>query len=89
MIMYSVITDSCRVITILIIEIKPALSCWTQPSQVLRSAVDARGGMETLWPALQLVYMTRASTYRDALKSFIQGYQELRCSAGHGNERRI
>jgi hypothetical protein len=37
MIMYSVITDSCRVITILIIEIKPALSCWTQPSQVLRS----------------------------------------------------
>ncbi|KAG6770361.1 hypothetical protein POTOM_026039 [Populus tomentosa] len=45
------------------------------------TAVDARGGMETLWPALQLVYMTRASAYRDALKSLIQGYQELRCSA--------
>lgn len=36
----------------------------------------ARGGMETLRPALQRVYMTRASAYRDALKSFIQGYQE-------------
>ena len=32
--------------------------------------------METLRPALQRVYMTRASAYRDALKSFIQGYQE-------------
>lgn len=39
-------------------------------------AVAARGGMETLRPALQRVYMTRASAYRDALKSFIQGYQE-------------
>ncbi|KAI3966060.1 hypothetical protein MKX01_001541 [Papaver californicum] len=38
--------------------------------------VAARGGMETLRPALQRVYMTRASSYRDALKSFIQGYQE-------------
>lgn len=32
--------------------------------------------METLRPALQRVYMTRASAYRDALKSFIGGYQE-------------
>lgn len=39
-------------------------------------AVAARGGVETLKPALQRVYMTRASAYRDALKSFIQGYQE-------------
>lgn len=39
-------------------------------------AVAARGGMETLRPALQRVYMIRASAYRDALKSFIQGYQE-------------
>ena len=36
----------------------------------------ARGGMETLRPALQRVYMTRASAYKDALKSFIDGYQE-------------
>ena len=36
----------------------------------------ARGGMETLRPALQRLYMTRASAYRDALKSFIVGYQE-------------
>ena len=39
-------------------------------------AVAAKGGMETLRPALQRVYMTRASAYRDALKSFIEGYQE-------------
>ncbi|KAJ6994410.1 hypothetical protein NC653_017284 [Populus alba x Populus x berolinensis] len=31
----------------------------------------------------------KSFAFRDALKSFIQGYQELRCSAGHGNERRI
>uniref|UniRef100_M1CQM0 EMB2735 n=1 Tax=Solanum tuberosum TaxID=4113 RepID=M1CQM0_SOLTU len=43
---------------------------------VLSVAVAARGGMETLRPALQRVYMTRASAYKDALKSFIQGYQE-------------
>lgn len=36
----------------------------------------ARGGMETLKPALQRVYMTRASAYKDALQSFIHGYQE-------------
>ncbi|TYH81647.1 hypothetical protein ES332_D03G215700v1 [Gossypium tomentosum] len=30
----------------------------------------------TLRPALQRLYMTRASAYRDALKSFIEGYQE-------------
>ncbi|KAL8232996.1 hypothetical protein R6Q57_002774 [Mikania cordata] len=44
--------------------------------QLMMTAVAARGGMETLRPALQRVYMTRASAYRDALKSFIQGYQE-------------
>lgn len=32
--------------------------------------------METLRPALQRVYMTRVSAYKDALKSFIEGYQE-------------
>lgn len=40
------------------------------------TAVATRGGMETLRPALQRIYMTRASAYRDALKSFIDGYQE-------------
>lgn len=39
-------------------------------------AVAARGGMETLRPALQRLYMTRASAYKDALKGFIEGYQE-------------
>ncbi|CAA7404426.1 unnamed protein product [Spirodela intermedia] len=39
-------------------------------------AVAARGGLETLRPALQRLYMMRASAYKDALKSFIQGYQE-------------
>ncbi|KAL5710515.1 hypothetical protein ACHQM5_021066 [Ranunculus cassubicifolius] len=46
------------------------------PSTLEDLAVAARGGMETLKPALQRVYMMRASAYRDALKSFIQGYQE-------------
>ncbi|TYI91547.1 hypothetical protein E1A91_D02G001000v1 [Gossypium mustelinum] len=32
--------------------------------------------METLRPALQRLSMTRASAYRDAVKSFIEGYQE-------------
>ncbi|KAL3839314.1 hypothetical protein ACJIZ3_023905 [Penstemon smallii] len=46
------------------------------PSTLEDLAVAARGGMDTLKPALQRVYMTRASAYRDALKSFIEGYQE-------------
>ncbi|KAB2086021.1 hypothetical protein ES319_A05G436800v1 [Gossypium barbadense] len=40
------------------------------------SSIAARGGMETLRPALQRLYMTKASAYRDALESFIEGYQE-------------
>ncbi|KAF2307688.1 hypothetical protein GH714_030805 [Hevea brasiliensis] len=47
-----------------------------EPSVFEDLAVAARGGLETLRPALQRVYMTRASAYRDALKSFIEGYQE-------------
>ncbi|KAK6944072.1 hypothetical protein RJ641_025174 [Dillenia turbinata] len=47
-----------------------------EPSTLEDLAIAARGGMETLRPALQRLYMTRASAYRDALKSFIQGYQE-------------
>ncbi|KAI8014735.1 hypothetical protein LOK49_LG05G01032 [Camellia lanceoleosa] len=44
-----------------------------EPSTLEDLVVAARGGMETLRPALQRVYMTRASAYRDALKSFIEG----------------
>ncbi|KAL2503055.1 embryo defective [Forsythia ovata] len=47
-----------------------------EPSTIEDLAIAARGGMETLRPALQRVYMTRASAYRDALRSFIEGYQE-------------
>ncbi|KAK1300355.1 hypothetical protein QJS10_CPB13g01516 [Acorus calamus] len=47
-----------------------------EPSTLEDLAVAARGGMETLRPALQRLYMTRASAYSDALKAFIQGYQE-------------
>ncbi|EPS62341.1 hypothetical protein M569_12450, partial [Genlisea aurea] len=47
-----------------------------EPSVLEDLAVAARGGMETLRPALQRVYMTRASAYRDALRSFIEGYQQ-------------
>ncbi|KAJ4781719.1 Embryo defective 2735 protein [Rhynchospora pubera] len=48
----------------------------TEMSIVEELAVAARGGMETLRPALQRVYMMRASAYRDALRAFIEGYQE-------------
>ncbi|XP_047323092.1 uncharacterized protein LOC124926827 [Impatiens glandulifera] len=48
-----------------------------EPSSTLEDlAVAARGGMETLRPALQRLYMTRASSYKDALQKFILGYQE-------------
>lgn len=47
-----------------------------EPSTLEDLAVAAKGGMETLRPALQRVYMMRATAYRDALKSFIHGYQE-------------
>ncbi|TQD70573.1 hypothetical protein C1H46_043895 [Malus baccata] len=56
----------------------------------LTMPVAARGGMETLKPALQRVYMTRASAYRDALQSFIHGYQEgiqQLCSDGFFRDR--
>lgn len=36
----------------------------------------ARAGAEHIKPALQRIYMTRATAYRDALKSFVEGYQE-------------
>lgn len=47
-----------------------------EPSTLDDLAVAAKGGMETLRPVLQRLYMTRASAYKDALKSFIDGYQE-------------
>uniref|UniRef100_A0A7C9DC02 Uncharacterized protein n=1 Tax=Opuntia streptacantha TaxID=393608 RepID=A0A7C9DC02_OPUST len=47
-----------------------------EPTTLEDLAVAARGGMETLRPALQRLYMTRASAYKDALKGFIEGYQE-------------
>lgn len=40
------------------------------------TALAARAGAEHIKPALQRIYMTRASAYRDALKSFVDGYQE-------------
>ena len=39
-------------------------------------AVAARGGAETLKPALRRIYMARASTYTDAMKNFVETYQE-------------
>ncbi|XP_042461478.1 uncharacterized protein LOC122045355 [Zingiber officinale] len=47
-----------------------------EPSMLEDLAVAARGGMETLRPALQHIYMARASAYRDALIAFVEGYQE-------------
>ncbi|KAH1037882.1 hypothetical protein J1N35_039625 [Gossypium stocksii] len=62
----------------------------TEPLTLEDIAIAARGGMETLRPALQRLYMTRASAYRDALKSFIEGYQEgIQQPAGHGEKGRF
>ncbi|CAI0462610.1 unnamed protein product, partial [Linum tenue] len=55
---------------------KSATSGEKEPSVLEDLAVAARGGAETLKPSLQRLYVTRASAYRDALKSFIEGYQE-------------
>lgn len=40
------------------------------------TALAARAGAEHVRPALQRIYMTRATAYRDALKSFVVGYKE-------------
>ncbi|EES18896.1 hypothetical protein BDA96_09G014900 [Sorghum bicolor] len=48
----------------------------SEPSLLEDLAVAARGGAETLKPALRRIYMTRASTYTDAMKHFVETYQE-------------
>lgn len=47
-----------------------------EPSSIEEIALAARAGAEHIRPALHRLYMTRASAYRDALKSFVEGYQE-------------
>jgi hypothetical protein len=47
-----------------------------EPSLLEDLAVAARGGAETLKPALRKLYMTRASTYTNAMKNFVETYQE-------------
>lgn len=48
----------------------------SEPSVLEDLAVAARGGAETLKPALRRIYMTRASTYTEAMKNFVETYQE-------------
>jgi hypothetical protein len=48
----------------------------SEPSLLEDLAVAARGGAETLKPALRRIYMARASTYTDAVKNFVETYQE-------------
>lgn len=48
----------------------------SEPSLLEDLAVAARGGVETLKPALRRIYMARASTYTDAMKNFVETYQE-------------
>ncbi|WVZ95866.1 hypothetical protein U9M48_041575, partial [Paspalum notatum var. saurae] len=62
-----------------------------EPSVLEDLAVAARGGAETLKPALRRIYMARASTYTDAMKNFVETYQEglkdqLQEKAGNGGE---
>ncbi|KAI5079813.1 hypothetical protein GOP47_0005292 [Adiantum capillus-veneris] len=47
-----------------------------QPSTIEDLAVAARAGSEHIRPALHRVYMTKVSAYKDALKNFVEGYQE-------------
>ncbi|KAL6865059.1 hypothetical protein ACP4OV_016210 [Aristida adscensionis] len=47
-----------------------------EPSVLEDLAMAARGGAETLKPALRRIYMTRASTYTNAMKNFVETYQE-------------
>ncbi|TKW12938.1 hypothetical protein SEVIR_5G068100v4 [Setaria viridis] len=48
----------------------------SEPSVLEDLAVAARGGAETLKPTLRRIYMTRAATYTDAMKNFVETYQE-------------
>ncbi|KAL0929151.1 hypothetical protein M5K25_001094 [Dendrobium thyrsiflorum] len=50
-------------------QVRNASSKNEESSKLEDLAVTARGGMETLRPALQRLYMTRTSAYRDALKA--------------------
>jgi hypothetical protein len=47
-----------------------------EPSLLEDLATAARGGAETLKPALRKLYMTRASAYTNAMKNFVETYQE-------------
>lgn len=48
----------------------------SEMSMVEELAVAAKAGSEHIKPALQRIYMTKVSAYKDALKSFVVGYQE-------------
>ncbi|XP_062179313.1 uncharacterized protein LOC133883923 [Phragmites australis] len=48
----------------------------SEPSVLEDLAVAARGGAETLKPTLRRIYMTRASTYTNAMKNFVETYQQ-------------
>lgn len=48
----------------------------SEPTVLEDLAVAARGGAETLKPALRRIYMTRASTYTSAVKNYVETYQE-------------
>ncbi|KAJ7570787.1 hypothetical protein O6H91_01G135200 [Diphasiastrum complanatum] len=57
-------------------ELKENQNKTNEPSMLEDLAVAARGGAESLKPALQRLYVSRATAYRDALKEFVGGYQE-------------
>ncbi|KAH7330894.1 hypothetical protein KP509_20G007000 [Ceratopteris richardii] len=47
-----------------------------EPSTIEDLAMAARAGSEYIRPALHRIYMTKASAYKDAIKNFVEGYQE-------------
>jgi hypothetical protein len=48
----------------------------SEPTVLVDIVVEARGGAQTLKPALRRIYMTRSMTYTSAVKNYVETYQE-------------
>jgi hypothetical protein len=48
----------------------------SEPTVLVDIVVEARGGAQTLKPALRRIYMTRSTTYTSAMKNYVETYQE-------------
>eukprot|EP00245_Coleochaete_scutata_P006397 TRINITY_DN2082_c0_g3_i1.p1 TRINITY_DN2082_c0_g3~~TRINITY_DN2082_c0_g3_i1.p1 ORF type:complete len:166 (-),score=27.11 TRINITY_DN2082_c0_g3_i1:160-657(-) len=57
-------------------EVKEEQGKPQEPTMLEDIAVAAKSGIHGLRPVLQKIYVARAAAYRDALKSFVAGYQD-------------